>query len=285
MMAAIPDPFNEFPPNVDAISARESDPLGLVCSTTSGTTPISAEKPLNNPLDSFLITPEMRKMSRLKRMKKSVLTAARLHDEAMKAKKVRFRAVMITLTYKPKTGWKSEHMSTFIRHCRQYCKRRGFTFRYVWVAELQEKRLIRYNCSVEEAVHYHILVWLPKGITFPKPDKQGWWPHGMTKLEWVRKSAVGYVAKYASKGQGGRFEFPKGCRICGSGGLNEAARSERAWWMLPRWVRDYWGMEEKPRRFSGGGFVSLITGEWKPSPWLVEIIEGKVLVRRAPLPT
>jgi hypothetical protein len=281
-MAAI---FDALPTDLNPSFEREIDPHGLVCSTTTGTPHSSENNTLKNQLDSFIITPEMRRNSRLKRMKKSVLTSARLHDEAMKAKKVRFRAVMITLTYKPGQGWESDHMSSFIRHCRQYCKRRGFTFRYVWVAELQEKRLIRYQCNVKEAVHYHILVWLPKGITFPKPDKQGWWPHGMTKLEWVRKTAVGYVAKYASKGEGSRFDFPKGCRICGSGGLNEAARSERAWWMLPRWVRDYWGIEDKPRRVEGGGFASLITGEWKPSPWLVEIMAGKVLVRRAPLPT
>ena len=282
MMAAI---FDEYPSDLRNFPEDKNTPHGLVCSTTSGTHPTSDKKPFYNPLDSFLITAEMRKASRLKRMKKSVLTAARLHDEAMKAKKVRFRAVMITLTYQPNTGWESDHMSVFIRHCRQYCKRRGFTFRYVWVAELQEKRLIRYHCPVKEAVHYHVLVWLPKGITFPKPDKQGWWSHGMTKLEWVRKTAVGYVAKYASKGKESRFNFPKGCRICGSGGLDEAARNERAWWMLPRWARDYWGIEDKPRRMpSGGGFVSLLTGEWKASPWWVEIIAGKVFVHRVPLP-
>ena len=282
-MAAISDPFDELPSNFENVPEREYNALGLVCSTTSGTNDNRTEKPHNNQSDHFIITAEMRRESRLKRMKKSVLTSARLHDEAMKATKSRFRAVMITLTYKPGEGWQSDHMSTFIRHCRQYCKRRGFKFRYVWVAEIQEKRKIRYNCKTEEAVHYHVLVWLPKGITFPKPDKQGWWPHGMTKLEWVRKSAVGYVAQYTSKG--GKSDFPKGCRICGSGGLDEAARSERAWWMLPRWARDYWSIEDKPRRMPGGGFVSLITGEWKPSPWLVEVVSGIVQVRRVPLPT
>ena len=279
-MAAISDFPDEFYPHVDAISEYEPHPSGLVRSTTTGTPPLKNEL---NPLDSFFITPEMRRESRLKRMRKSVLTSARLHEDGTKAKKSRFRSIMITLTYKPGESWQSDHMSTFIRHCRQYCKRRGFKFRYVWVAEIQEKRVIRYGCSMAEAIHYHILIWLPRGVTFPKPDKQGWWPHGMTRIEWVRKNAVGYIAKYASKG--GTMDFPKGCRICGSGGLNEDARSERAWWMLPRWAREYWRIEDKPRRCVGGGFMSLITGEWKPSPWLVDIVEGCVRVTRVSLPT
>jgi len=35
----------------------------------------------------------------------------------------------------------------------------------------------------------------------PKPDKQGWWPHGMPKIESCRKQSVGYLIKYATKGQ------------------------------------------------------------------------------------
>jgi len=116
------------------------------------------------------------------------------------------------------------------------------------------------------AIHYHVVVWLPKGLTLPKPDKQGWWRHGMTNIEWARR-AVGYVAKYASKGQDIRGDqLPAGARIHGCGGHEVEERQERSWWALPGWLRELWGMEHSAKRCSGG-WVSRLTGEVVRSPW------------------
>ena len=64
--------------------------------------------------------------------------------------------------------------------------------------------------------------WLPKGVSMPKADKQGWWKHGMTRSEWAH-SPVGYLCKYTSKG----IDFdswgklPRGGRLFGHGGYTQ----------------------------------------------------------------
>ena len=87
--------------------------------------------------------------------------------------------------------------------------------------------------------HYHVLFWLPKGVSMPKADKQGWWKHGMTKSEWAR-SPVGYLCKYTSKGLD--FEswgkLPRGGRLYGHGGYSPSMRITRAWRLAPAWVRE-----------------------------------------------
>lgn len=70
---------------------------------------------------------------------------------------------MVTLTYRNIDDWCTDDISYFMRLVRQWCKRRQIAVRYVWVAELQKR----------SAVHYHVVFWLPIGISLPKPDKQG----------------------------------------------------------------------------------------------------------------
>ena len=163
---------------------------------------------------------------------------------------------MVTLTYRDVGEWRPGHLPALLQTMRKWVQRRGHGLRYVWVAELQRRG----------AVHYHLLLWLPKGLTLPKPDKQGWWPHGLTRIEWARKP-VGYLAKYASKG-GEAAEFPKGCRLHGHGGLAAAARVIASWWRCPEWVRSHWGSDHRPRRVRGG-FLSRLTGEVLRSPWVI----------------
>jgi hypothetical protein len=193
---------------------------------------------------------------RLRRMRRSVLTGSRLLLEGLQHGGNRFRAALLTLTYRPGVGWSPRHVSAILACIREYLRRRGLTFRYVWVMELTQAGI----------PHYHLLIFLPRGLTLPKPDKRGWWPHGLTRIEWAR-NAVGYLAKYASKGQEGAF--PKGARLHSSGGLDKAQRVIRSWWMLPAWVRELWGSEHRPMRAKGGGFVSRLTGEHFPSPWRI----------------
>lgn len=214
-------------------------------------------------------------MTRLKAMKKSVITGARLHEET-RQRGFRVKPAFLTLTYRAEVEWEPLHMSQLLKRIREHLRRRGCKyFRYVWVMELTKAG----------KPHFHAMIWLPKGITLPKPDKQGWWPHGMTEIKWAKK-AVGYMAKYASKGwadeNGKAHALPEGARICAVGGLNADQRNEKAWWSSPVWVRDLWGMDDRPRRTVGGGWMALRTGEWRPSPYEVSINRqtGGIQIRR-----
>lgn len=210
--------------------------------------------------------------ARLKRLKKSVVTVARLQTEETQHGGRRWRVGMATLTYRPGVNFTPKHVTEFLKRVRAWLARRGFECRYCWVLELTKAGV----------PHYHVLFWLPRGVTLPKPDKQGWWAHGCTRVEWVTK-AVGYLAKYASKGTEGA-KIPAGARLHGNGGLTMAGRSERSWWMCPKWIRELWGVEHRPKRATGGGWLSRLTGEFEPSRWrLVERCAGWSWMRFEPV--
>lgn len=200
------------------------------------------------------------RLMRLRRLKKNVITSARLHTREVPQKT---RGCMVTLTYREGVEWDGAQISRYIRHVREWMKRKGHSFRYVWVFELTKRG----------RPHYHVLVWMPKGLTMPKADKRGWWPHGMTRTEWAR-NAVGYLAKYASKGTDD--VLPKGVRLYGVGGLDAPSRLVRAWWNLPVGVRRWGTPADRWRRAVGGGWVCRASGEWRESLWTVRLIAGRV---------
>lgn len=188
-------------------------------------------------------------------MRRSVLVAADMHEFELRGQ--RHKPAMVTLTYRQVGDWHARHVSELLRHIRGWLKRRGYVLRYVWVAELQQRG----------ALHYHVLLWLPRGLTLPKPDKQGWWPHGSTRIEWARKPAA-YLAKYASKldskaGTG----FPPGARLFGKGGLEDLGRSVASWWNLPGWARQVCDLAGRAMRVKGLGLVDRESGVCLPSPW------------------
>lgn len=226
-------------------------PLGLVYSQTS-------QKPA--PLDPVA--------TRLSRLRRGVLTAARLHQEAVQTGGFRGRWAMLTATYRNVGDWSPLHLSALLDHVRKWLARRGHGMSYVWVAEMQKRG----------AIHYHALIWLPKGLTMPKPDKQGWWEHGYTRIEWARNS-VGYMAKYASKGDGAKF--PKGARLHGCGGLRGRQLLEARYWRRPAWLRERTGIDDAiVRRVGGSGWIDRETGEIHESPWQVFFHGGGVWIRR-----
>ena len=242
-------------PGVEA-AASDAAPggaaAGLVSSQTSGTSPAKCIR-----VD--------REASRLKRLRCSVLTAARLHVQ----QKSRWKVAMLTLTYRPDVDWAPGQISMVVRHIRQWLARKGHGMRFVWVQEFTKKG----------RPHYHLLLWLPLGLTIPKPDKQRWWPWGMTKIEWAR-NAVGYIAKYASKGDS-LHQPAKGARMHGNGGLEGDALIEQRWWKLPGWMRERVEPLDRVRRApvgTGGGFVHPDTGEVYRSPWVVFFKGGYVFI-------
>ena len=139
--------------------------------------------------------------------------------------------------------------------------------RFAWVQEFTKKG----------RPHYHVLLWLPPGITLPKPDKRGWWPFGYTKIEWAR-NAIGYIAKYASKADS--LHLPaRGARMHGNGGVTGEALQEQRWWRLPTWARERVVPSDQCRRRKGGGLLVPDTGEILRSPWAVIFRGGSVFLR------
>jgi len=184
-------------------------------------------------------------------MRRAVLNAGDLLQEGYRQGGFRRQAVLITLTYREVDGWRNRDVSECLKRMRQWAARKGVELGYVWTAELQKRG----------AVHYHIVCWLPPGLSMPKPDKQGWWAHGMTRIERARRP-VGYLVKYASKGDDVE-QFPRGLRLHGRGGLDRQQRRVVGWWLLPRYVRAVFAqLGTVVRRAPGGGWFEVATGEW-----------------------
>lgn len=197
-------------------------------------------------------------------MRRSTLTAAveiekRPRDDGFRKP----RPVGVTLTYRTDDQWRAKHVSEFLDRVQKYFQRRhGMTLPFVWVAELQKRG----------AVHYHAIFWVPSHLMLPKPDKRGWWPHGMTKVETLRCGAA-YASKYASKGYDGA-KFPKGLRLHGRGGLSRDERRTVRWWNLAKWVRDHFGAAVRDVVKIIGGYVARDDGEWLASPWRIRVDSG-----------
>ncbi|MBT2119549.1 hypothetical protein KK141_19460 [Dyella sp. LX-66] len=241
-----------------ARSAR--DTLGLVSYATSGTqTHGEARRP---PREKLLIN---RNAQRVKRMRTTVGHSARLlHFDAHGERDAqRWNKKFITLTYANGDDWRPGHFSKFRDALRQWCKRRKVKCRFVWVAELQKRG----------ALHYHVVVWLPKGEFLPFADAQGWWPHGSTNIK-TAQSPIGYIMKYASKTTSAEAGgYPRGARMHGHGGLDTESRRHVRYWMAPIWVRDALSGRADIRKVVGG-YMDKFTGEFLASPWRVSVGPG-----------
>lgn len=154
-----------------------------------------------------------------------------------------YRVALITLTYRRDGMWEPHHISDLIKHYREWFRRNAKgsaipEFHYVWVMELTEVG----------RPHYHIVAWMPKGVTPPFPDQQGWWPHGNTNAKWAA-SPVGYITKYASKSETKSGQhLPKRARLWGYGGLKMTERGPVAFALAPRWLKGVTHHESHPRK-------------------------------------
>ena len=236
-------------------------PLGLVSNATSGTAGINGDE--QRPLREKLLI--NRDAQRVKRLRTTVGHAARLlHFDAHSERHAqRWNKKFITLTYAKAEDWRPGHFSKFRDALRQWCRRRKVKCRFVWVAELQERG----------ALHYHVVVWLPKGKFLPFADAQGWWPHGSTNIK-TAQSPIGYITKYASKTTANQAAgYPKGARMHGHGGLDGEGRRHIRYWMAPMWVRDELSGRADIRKVPGG-YMDKFTGEFLASPWRVCVGPG-----------
>jgi hypothetical protein len=243
-------------------AGREAAGLGLVPSSTSG-----------HGHQRVAITLDQNRI-RAMRLRKSIITGARLHDQEAREGSIRGAWYMLTTTYREGSNSSPRDVSDLVRSVRRYFNRiaeRKYRanrprFRYLWVGELT-KRL---------RPHYHLLIWIPRGFWLPKADQAGWWSHGSTKIEKAR-NAVGYLAKYASKFTGEMAEaFPKGFRTHAIGGLGTESKRELRWWKAPSDARAALGPEADIRK-TQGGYADRNTGTFWPSPWRCFFDKGRVI--------
>lgn len=228
---------------------------GLVTDSTSDTVPSGKGETVEVDTRSI----------RFRRMRYNVIASANwLNVEATRGG-FRCDPIFITLTYAEVGAQTARDISGFVKRLREYLRRRGEKLRAVWVAELQERG----------ALHYHMIVWLPKGWKLPKPDERGWWTHGFSNIKRSHRP-VGYLANYAGKLKGkgldGGFAFPKGFRMFAPVGLDREDRLKRAWANLPGWLRDHMTPDDRAKRIQGGGWVSRLTHDYFPSIWKVGAI-------------
>lgn len=236
--------------------------LGLVHSSTSDTRHL---RRVSVELDQNRI--------RAARLRKSIITGARLHDEEARQGSIRGHWYMLTATYAEGRDFSPRDISELVKRVRghfyRFARRKGLgsaRLRYLWVGELT--RRLR--------PHYHLLIWIPRGFFIPMADRRGWWPHGMTRIERAR-NAVGYLAKYASKFTSAMAAaFPKGFRTHGVGGLSDESRRELRWWKSPLEAREALGPDADIRKVFGG-YADRRTGSYWPSPWRVCIDRGRVV--------
>lgn len=254
---------NGLPDRVDRASFALPKRRGEGSEATAATGLVSSKTSLTPSVVRIEID---RNATRAKRLRKSVITGARLHDQEARAGGFRTRAAMLTTTYRDDVDQCPKDVARLLDHVRGHFNRASRAkygknhprFRYLWVMELT-KRL---------RPHYHLLFWLPKGIRLPKPDDRGWWPHGSTRIEWA-KYAVGYMAKYATKFCAlTAAHMPKGFRTHAVGGLNKESQRELRWWKAPLDAREVFGVFADIRKVIGG-YIDKHTGEFWLSPWRV----------------
>ena len=223
-----------------------SEATGLVSILTSDT-----DYQLQLPCPEYL---------RLKRLQNSVRISAEVIQEKLQKNHVRYKAAMVTLTYREDVEWSPRQVSGYLKCVREWARRKAIFLHYVWVLELTKRG----------RPHYHVLFWLPKGVSMPKADKQGWWKHGMTRSEWAH-SPVGYLCKYTSKG----IDFdswgklPRGGRLFGHGGYTPAMRITRAWRVAPAWVRELIDEVDGVRKV-GCYWVNRVSGMGIRSPFIFD---------------
>lgn len=203
------------------------------------------------------------KESRLRRLRKSILTAARL-VQSRPVGAVRWVPVMVTLTYRANVEWEAGQVRAFVQTVRAWGLRAGYRLPIMWVMELHKSG----------RPHYHVLVWLPRRLRLPRSDARGWWPHGMTNTVRAR-NGYGYLAKYASKGGGEGMACPKGARLFGVSGLMKKERHVVAWWHLPKRLRTGAEGSVYYRRLPGGAFEDASNGALHFSELRAVVLSGR----------
>lgn len=238
-------------------SAAEGRSPGLVVQETSHA---AVERLEIRGSDVRAILRGLARQRRLSRMRKTVLRFVDVARDGLSVPGFRPpELVMVTLTYADADAWEPRHISTFVQRVAEWLERRGHSYAYAWVLEMQQRG----------APHYHVLFWLPAGVRLPKPDVCGprqrapLWPFGMTRVEFAR--SPGYIVKYTSKGDVAPFPFR--ARLFGVGASVRDWRRIARWGAMPRWIRDLSTEGDVISRLCHVGWLNRMTGEVYESPW------------------
>lgn len=230
-------------------AAASAGGAGLVSVPTSWKTDLVE---LKDSADFVVCTDEANAKRRLAKLRCAVGFAARAHAVTDKGHRSD-KCWMVTLTYRPGCDWSPKHVSAALLKARDWCRKKGVPFRYVWIAEMQDGKR-RADGIGREVIHYHVALWLPVGTRCPHFDARGWWPYGMTQSQEAR-GAVGYLMHYLKKDKD-LSTMPKGARAYGVGGLDLAMRRARRWLGLPAFVQGNSSIWDQWKRAPGGGWIA-----------------------------
>lgn len=219
----------------------------------------------------IFLDPVVRRLRRMRKVLDDSVNALHFEadGEACDLGRRYYRAVFLTLTYRDVDGWQAGDMGDFTRKVRKWFEREGEKLRMAWVGETQRRG----------AVHYHAVLFVPRHLRMPCPDRCGWWPHGMTKVETAR-NPVGYLTKYASKVESkGGAGWPKGARLYGVAGLSVEQRRYRrlrtcACWLREALVSAVGSLAAVDLVKVLDGYLDRASGVLLQSPWRVELDAG-----------
>lgn len=176
-----------------------------------------------------------------------------IKEQRRQAKTADLRAVALTLTYRESADFLPKHISSFLDRLRRALKRMGYSLLYAWVLERASR------------LHYHLVLWLPRGYRLDAAQLTRWWPWGSNWVEACR--SIGAWGRYLVK-----FEcmasLPKGARIYGFGGLDEVGRLATSRSTLPLWLLKFLPPGRSAYRHPKCGWVDRTTGENYHSPYV-----------------
>lgn len=176
-----------------------------------------------------------------------------IKEQSRYAKVANRRAVALTLTYADAAAFSPKNISAFLDRLRRALKRMGFCLPYAWVLE----------CASH--LHYHLIVWLPRGYKLDQAKLSRFWPWGSTWVESCR--SVGAWARYMAKFNS-VATLPLGARLYGYGGLDEIGKMAVSRAGLPRWLLALLPIGHLVCRCAGGGWVDAVTAEIYRSPYI-----------------
>ncbi|WP_424654505.1 rolling circle replication-associated protein [Castellaniella sp.] len=169
-------------------------------------------------------------------------------------------AVCLTLTYRDAVTHQAKDLSRFLQRLRLQVRRLhpGTPLPYLSSFDRAE-----HGSIVDGLLHYHLVLWLPRGFRLEHDRLERWWPHGSTWTERCKnlRDWVHYITKPTSA------IFPKGSHLYGYGGLDQTGKYAigRSGW--PIWLKRLIPYGEHAKRATGGGWVHIETGLWLESPW------------------
>lgn len=169
------------------------------------------------------------------------------------AKTVGLRAVALTLTYSDSSKFAKNHLSSFLDGLRKRLKAMGHKLPYAWVLE----------CGGQ--LHYHIVVWLPRGFIIDPAKLAKWWTWGSTWIATCRKviAWARYMTKFKCSSK-----LPRGAHTHGYGGLDEPGKTAVSRAGLPRWLLALIPAHTSARRCPGGGWRCISSGTIHRSPYV-----------------